>query len=293
MEHKTILITGGLGYIGSHLAYALLQKGYKVIIVDNKINNYVDEVKGAQTYIFDCRNAKLLKDIFDYYKIDYVIHLASLKSIKESEENPALYYDYNIACLTSLLRASNCKNITFASSASVYGDPTEKCKITDKLNPKNVYAKTKVICEEILKDIYTHNKEYNINILRYFNPIGYQFKGVQKGNNLLDIICQVATKQRKYLVLYNNGNDIRDYIYIGDLINATILNLSNKGLHIKNIGTSIGASVNDILNLFTVPIPTIDGGERSCDVPFLVSCDSCATTKNLKDIITEVIDICV
>lgn len=283
----TILITGGLGYIGSHLAYTLLQMGYKVIIVDNKINNYVDEVIGAQTYIFDCRTTWLLKDIFNYYKIDYVIHLASLKSIKESEENPALYYDYNVACLTSLLRASNCKNITFSSSASVYEESKEKCKISSILNPKSVYGKTKLICENILKDIYDHDKEYNINILRYFNPIGYKFKGKQKGNNLLDIITQVLRNERKYLFVYNNGEDVRDYIYIEDLVNETINNLDNKGFTIKNIGTGIGTSTNEIVSLFP-NLPTIYGEKRHFDNPYLVSYEKTKISKSIEEIIVEI-----
>lgn len=288
MEHKTILITGGLGYIGTHLSKALIEKGYRVVIVDNKSNNYVDDIPEAEIYTFDMRDTNYLKSIFDYHKIDYVIHLAALKSVKESEEKPALYYSHNLGCLTSLMDASNCKNIIFASSASVYGNVRHtKCGVKDELDPVSIYGKTKAIGELLLEDLYLHDSSYKITILRYFNPIGYQYPGIQKGKNLVDLICQTIRGERDSFTKYNNGEDVRDYIYIGDLVNFTIENLESKGYSVFNVGSGVGYSTNDIISAFNRQFTVVDGGKREIDVPYLVAEAGVPTTKTLQEIIEE------
>ena len=289
METKTVLITGGLGYIGSHLAYSLIKQDYKVVIIDNKYNNYVDNIPGADIFIADICDTTYLKSIFDYYKIDCVIHLASLKNIRESESQYIKYYNQNITMLTSLLSASNCKNIIFMSSASVYNEGT--CSILDKPAPKSVYGKTKLVCEQILEDVYNHDTEYNITTLRLFNPIGYSFKGIQQGSNLLDIVVQVLKGDRPYLTAYGNGTMVRDYIYIEDVVNYIITCISNKGYTLTNVGTGVGYTVNDIISLLPSTLPTkytdkINTYESST----LVSDKGVPTTKNLKDIIKEILE---
>jgi UDP-glucose 4-epimerase len=243
---KTIMITGGLGYIGSHLTFRLLSSQYDIIVLDNKSNNYLDEIPGTITYIGDLSDTNLLQQIFNQHKIDCVIHLAAKKSVEESKTNSLEYYKENVSNTINLLQHSNCKNIVFASSASVYGD-NDCCKTTSSVNPLSPYARTKVMCEQILSDLWTD--EYNITILRIFNPIGYSFKGKQKGNNLLDKICDSIQSGNK-LAVYNQGEDVRDYVYIEDLTLAIQESIDNKGFNIANVGSGIGTSTKEIINLF-------------------------------------------
>jgi UDP-glucose 4-epimerase len=243
---KTILVTGGLGYIGSHLIFNLLSYQYDIIILDNKSNNYVDDIQGTTTYIGDLNDTKLLQKIFKKHSIDCVIHLAAKKSVEESKTHSLDYYIENVSNTLNLLKYSNCKNIIFASSASMYGD-NECCQVTSELYPNSPYAHTKVMCEQILKDIY--DSTYNITILRIFNPIGYVFNGKSSGN-LLDRICDSIKNDQK-LTVFNQGNDIRDYVYIEDLVRVILKSIDNQGFNILNVGTGQGVSTNEILSYFT------------------------------------------
>jgi UDP-glucose 4-epimerase len=242
---KTILITGGLGYIGSHLIFNLLSYQHDIIVLDNKSNNYVDEIQGTTTYIGDLNDVQLLQKIFKKHSIDCIIHLAAKKSVEESKTHSLDYYIENVSNTLNLLKYSNCKNIIFASSASVYGD-NDCCHITSTLHPNNPYAQTKVMCEQILKDIY--DSTYNITILRIFNPIGYVFNG-KLGENLLDKICR-AIQDKSPLTIFNQGNDVRDFIYIEDVVRVIIKSIDNCGFNICNVGTGQGTSTNEILSYF-------------------------------------------
>lgn len=243
---KTILITGGLGYIGSHLIFRLLSYQYNIIVLDNKSNNYLDEIPGTITYIGDLNDTNLLQQIFKRHKIDCIIHLAAKKSVEESKTNSLEYYKENVSNTINLLQCSNCKNIVFASSASVYGN-NDCCKTTLELNPLSPYARTKVMCEQILTDLWTD--EYNITILRIFNPIGYVFKGKQKGSNLLDKICDSIQSGNK-LAVYNQGEDVRDYVYIEYLTRTIQESIDNEGFNVVNVGSGIGTSTKEIISFF-------------------------------------------
>lgn len=282
---KTILITGGLGYIGSHLALRLLSNNYNVVIIDNKSNNYVDDISGAKVYIGDVQNQRPLKDIFENHNIDCVIHLAALKNIRESEKNLNLYYDVNVLGTFSLILESHCKNIIFASSASVYGHSKFKCSVRSKLKPDNNYAKTKVISERDLNQL----DDYNITILRIFNPIGFKFKGNSKSANLIDKICD-SIKNKKELIVYNQGKDVRDYIYIDDLISEICKCINNKGFKIKNIGTGIGTETSQIIEMFP-EIKTFIKYDESNSPIKLVSKNKIKSTKTLPEVIKEIKEV--
>lgn len=279
---KTILITGGLGYIGSHLIFNLLSYQHDIIVLDNKSNNYVDEIQGTTTYIGDLNDTKLLQKIFKKHSIDCVIHLAAKKSVEESKLHPIDYYQENVSGTINLLKYLNCKNIIFASSASMYGD-NEHCQVTSELHPNSPYAQTKVMCEQILKDIY--DSAYNITILRIFNPIGYVFNGKSSGN-LLDRICD-SIKNKSQLTVFNQGNDIRDYVYIEDLVRVILNSIDNKGFNIMNIGTGQGVSTNEILSYF----PELEGlivYNSTNNSTKLVSDTGVKITKSLPEIIDSI-----
>ena len=273
-----ILLTGGLGYIGSHTAVELLAKNYNVTIIDN-LSNSKEEVltkienitgKKAKFYKGDVRNKRLLKKIFTENKIDIVIHFAGLKAVGESVEKPVEYYDNNLISTISLLEVMkevNCKNLVFSSSATVYGKP-EKLPIKEdaKLETSNPYGTTKLMIEMILKDLYKSDNSWNIIILRYFNPIGSHKSGLigedPNGipNNLMPYIVRVANKKYDHLSIFGNdydtkdGTGVRDYIHVVDLalghIKACEYINKKPGLEIFNLGTGKGYSVLDIVETF-------------------------------------------
>jgi len=282
---KTILITGGLGYIGSHLTLYLLSLGYDVIIIDNKTNNYVDDIPGARIYIGNILSTALLKKIFKYHTIDCVIHLAALKNINESQKKFTKYYDVNVIGTLSLISASNCKNIIFASSASVYGNKRVKCSIDSKVKPQNIYAKTKYISEQGLKTL----NGYNVTILRIFNPIGFQFKGYLNGANIMDNICKSMIYTQP-LIIHNQGKDIRDYVYIGDVVKEIESCINNTGFNIKNVGTGIGTTTNELVQMFPEVMDLVEYDKSRKPIK-VVSADTIETSKTLLEIICEVKEV--
>ncbi len=280
-----ILVTGGAGYIGSHTCVELLNKGYDVVVVDNLCNSSkksLDRVekitnKKLKFYEEDLLNKEGLIEIFKREKIDAVIHFAGLKAVGESVKEPLKYYYNNITgtlILCEVMKQFNVKNIVFSSSATVYGEPefipiTEECKKGRITNP---YGQTKAMIEQILIDINISDPNFNVVLLRYFNPVGAHESGLigedPKGipNNLMPYISQVAIGKLKCLGIFGNdydtkdGTGVRDYIHVVDLAVGHIKALeklkTDKGVLIYNLGTGVGYSVLDIVKAF----------EKSCNV---------------------------
>ena len=283
-EYKTVLVTGGLGYIGSHITIELIKSNCKVIIVDNLFNSTTNVLRNIKEILktdgltdekikeylsfYNCDIAKqesFLDNIFYNNQIDHVIHMASYKSVSESIENPVMYYSNNINCLLNLLtimKKNNVKNIIFSSSATVYGDSippfNENSEIGKGLT--NPYGKSKYFCEEILRDI----KDMNIYLLRYFNPIGCHKSGLIGDNpngipnNLMPYLLRVANNEYNSLKVFGNdystrdGSAERDYIHVVDLANAHVLAILNikEGIHTFNVGTGKSTSVLELIDIF-------------------------------------------
>ena len=273
-----ILITGGLGYIGSHTAVELLNNGYEIAVVDNLCNaklsvkKNIEKITGKQFnfYKADIRDYKKLCGIFDSEKIDSVVHFAGLKAVGESVKNPLLYFDNNIGGTISLLRTMKeygVKNIVFSSSATVYGAP-DKVPVNEKspLFAVNPYGRTKLVIEQMLTDLYASDNTMNIALLRYFNPIGAHKSGLigedPNGipNNLVPFVAKVAAGKLKEISVFGNdyptkdGTGVRDYIHIVDLARGHLLALKklNKdgGLFAVNLGTGKGYSVLEVIHAF-------------------------------------------
>ena len=274
-----ILVTGGMGYIGSHTVVELLNNNYEVVIIDNLSNSkedVLDKIKSitgkeVKFYKGSVQDRELLTKIFKENKIDGVIHFAGLKAVGESVEKPILYYDNNLTStlvLLDVMKENNVKNIVFSSSATVYGDPeelplTEESKVGGTTNP---YGTTKLMIERILKDLYVSDNEWSITILRYFNPIGAHESGLlgesPNGipNNLMPYIIQVAAGIRECLSVFGDdydtpdGTGVRDYIHVVDLAKGHICAIDKKinkpGIYIYNLGTGNGYSVLDIITNF-------------------------------------------
>lgn len=274
-----ILVTGGTGYIGSHTVVELQNSGYEVVIVDNlsnsspKVIERVEKItnKPVKFIEADILDREALTKIFAEEKIDAVIHFAGLKAVGESVAKPLEYYWNNITgtlTLLDVMRSAGCKNIIFSSSATVYGDPaiipiTEECPKGQCTNP---YGWTKSMLEQILMDTYRADNEWNIILLRYFNPIGAHKSGTigenPNGipNNLMPYVTQVAVGKLKELGVFGNdydtpdGTGVRDYIHVVDLALGHVKALdklnSDCGLEIYNLGTGKGYSVLDIVKNF-------------------------------------------
>ncbi len=273
-----ILVTGGCGYIGSHTAVSLLEAGYDVIIVDNLCNSKMDVIdsikkitgKDVKFYKGNVCDYALINKIFSHHKIAAVLHFAGLKAVGESVSKPLLYYRNNIDSTLNLLEVMtkyNCKNIVFSSSATVYGSPqTLPIKEDAPLTTTNPYGSTKLYIEGILKDVYTADNDWNITILRYFNPLGAHKSGLigenPNGipNNLMPYIIKVATGELPILNIFGNdydtpdGTGVRDYIHITDLANGHIKALEEvlkgSGLKYYNLGTGKGYSVLELVKTF-------------------------------------------
>ena len=276
-----ILVTGGAGFIGSHTCVELLNAGYEIVVVDNYYNanpkslERVKELTGKdfKSYECDIRDSEGMDKIFKENKIDAVIHFAGLKAVGESCQKPIEYYDNNIGGtlkLCDVMRNKGCKNIVFSSSATVYGMKNvsplkETMKTGGTTNP---YGTTKYMIEIILEDIYKSDNEWNVTLLRYFNPIGAHESGRigenPSGipNNLMPYITQVAIGKRPFLSVYGNDYDtpdgtcIRDYIHVVDLADGHVKAVNNildgkKGVQIFNLGTGKGYSVLDIVKAFS------------------------------------------
>lgn len=273
-----ILVTGGAGFIASHTNVELLNAGYEVVIVDNLINSSkksidrVEELTGKKITFYeeDLLNEKALDDIFDKEKIDSVIHFAALKAVGESCEIPLRYFDNNLTGTLNLLKVMekhNVKSLVFSSSATVYGKPkTVPIKEDFPLSVSNPYGRTKLITEDMLRDIYKSDNGWNIAILRYFNPIGAHESGRigenPNGipNNLLPYIAKVAAGQLECVNVFGDdydtpdGTGVRDYIHISDLADGHIKALQklseHPGLVTYNLGTGVGYSVLEIIKSF-------------------------------------------
>lgn len=274
-----ILVTGGAGFIGSHTCVELLNAGYDVVVVDNLSNSCEESLervkkitgKDLKFYEADILDKEALNTIFDNESIEAVIHFAGLKAVGESVAKPLEYYHNNITgtlILCDVMRNHGVKNIVFSSSATVYGDPafipiTEECPKGTCTNP---YGWTKSMLEQILTDLHTADPEWNVILLRYFNPIGAHKSGLigedPKGipNNLVPYVTQVAIGKLECLGVFGNdydthdGTGVRDYIHVVDLAIGhvkAIEKLKDKdGVNVYNLGTGKGYSVLDIVHAF-------------------------------------------
>ena len=275
-----VLVTGGLGFIGSHTCVELLNSGNEIVIVDNLYNSQKDVKdkisaitgKSFPVYYDDVCDKDAMNKIFDENNIDAVIHFAGYKAVGESVKKPIMYYENNLVStlvLCDAMRNHGCKNLVFSSSATVYGDPEripidEECRLGPTTNP---YGTTKLMIEQILRDIYVSDNEWNIALLRYFNPIGAHESGLigeePNGipNNLLPYVTKVANKELEVLHVFGNdydtpdGTGVRDYIHVVDLAKGHLaaLNKLEKehiGVDAYNLGTGNGYSVLDIVKAF-------------------------------------------
>lgn len=275
-----ILVTGGAGYIGSHTCVELLEAGYEVVVVDNLYNSNKKAIERIQQithkevkfYEEDILDKEALRKIFQENSIDAVIHFAGLKAVGESVQKPIEYYTVNISGtlnLITVMKEFNCKNIIFSSSATVYGDPqeipiTEKCPKGICTNP---YGWTKWMLEQILTDVHTSDPEWNVILLRYFNPIGAHESGLigedPKGipNNLLPYVAQVAIGKLECVGVFGDdydtpdGTGVRDYIHVVDLAKGHVQALNKikekAGCKVYNLGTGKGYSVLDVIHAFS------------------------------------------
>lgn len=277
-----ILVTGGAGFIGSHTCVELISAGYEVVIVDNLYNsckeavNRIEKITGTSVkfYEVDLLDREALDKVFKAEKIDAVIHFAGYKAVGESVRKPIEYYHNNITgtlILCDVMRNNGCKNIVFSSSATVYGDPafvpiTEECPTGGVTNP---YGQTKYMIEQMLTDIHVSDDEWNVILLRYFNPIGGHESGLlgenPKGipNNLLPYVTQVAVGKLEKVGVFGNdydtkdGTGVRDYIHVVDLAIGHVCALkkidemtanNQRGVEIYNLGTGNGYSVLEVID---------------------------------------------
>lgn len=279
---KTVLVTGGTGFIGSHTVVELLQNEYKVIIIDNLINSNIkvldrieeivgEKFKNLDFYKIDLINFNEIIENLKNLKVSFCIHFAGLKAVGESVKNPILYYNTNILSTLNLIKfleMSNCKKLIFSSSATVYGDsksPLEEGSKTGN-NLTNPYGKTKYMIEQILTDYVKSRNDFSVVNLRYFNPIGSHSSGLigedpsDIPNNLMPYVLQVAVEKRDFLTIFgdsydtHDGTGVRDYVHVCDLAKGHLLAMEKienleSVLLTYNLGTGIGYSVKDIVNM--------------------------------------------
>ena len=279
LANQTILVTGGTGYIGSHTVVQLLEAGNKVVILDSLCNskrevvNRIEKITGKRPdlVIGDIRDRIVLRSLFANHKIDGVIHFAGLKAVGESGVVPLKYYDNNVSGSITLfeeMARANVKTLVFSSSATVYGDPGVVQYTEDlPLKPVNVYGRTKLMVEDILRDLKNTDAAWRVALLRYFNPVGAHESGLigedPSGipNNLMPFIAQVAVGKREKLQIFGNdyptpdGTGKRDYIHVDDLAAGhlaalNVLNQSAETLTV-NLGTGHSYSVLEMVNAFS------------------------------------------
>ena len=275
---NTILITGGAGYIGSHTVVELLGAGFEIVVVDNLSNSKhealrrVERISGKSVTFcqLDIRDRQGLQRVFRDHQIAAVIHFAGLKAVGESVEKPLEYYDNNVTgslVLFEVMAAAGVKTMVFSSSATVYGDPRSVPIREDfPLSATNPYGRSKLMIEEILRDIYRSDSSWRVALLRYFNPVGAHASGLigedPNGipNNLMPIVARVAVGRLASLAVYGNdyptsdGTGVRDYIHVVDLALGHIKALDalqqRGGLMTVNLGTGNGYSVLEVVRAF-------------------------------------------
>lgn len=294
-----VLVTGGAGYIGSHTCVQLLEAGYDIVVIDNLSNSKMEAVRRVKEltgkdFAFikgDIRDSALLDEIFRKYDIESVVHFAGLKAVGESVSVPLRYYHNNVTgsiMLFESMQRNGVKNIVFSSSATVYG-MAEKMPLREDspLGAVNPYGRTKLMIEDILRDIYVSDNSWNIILLRYFNPVGAH-PGGRIGedpngipNNLMPYISQVAVGKLKELSVFGNdyptpdGTCIRDYIHVMDLADGHVKALEklreDPGVVVYNLGTGKGSSVMEMIAAFAeatgIKIPYRITGRRPGDAP--------------------------
>ena len=295
----TVLVTGGMGYIGSHTCVELLEQGMDVVVVDNLVNSSaeagrrVEQITGKplKFYQMDVRDRAGLDRIFTEQKIDCVIHFAGLKAVGESVHMPLEYYDNNLGSTVTLceaMRDHGVKQIIFSSSATVYsGDNDMPLYETSRTGScTNPYGWTKYVCEQILRDCVVADPSWSVVLLRYFNPIGAHKSGLigedPNGipNNLMPYITQVAIGRRERLTVFGDdydtpdGTGVRDYIHVVDLAEGHLCAIryaqAHTGCEVFNLGTGRGVSVLEMVHTFSevnnVPVPYVIGPRRAGDL---------------------------
>ncbi|WP_377702761.1 UDP-glucose 4-epimerase GalE [Pseudoduganella sp. UC29_71] len=293
-----ILVTGGLGYIGSHTCVELLAEGHDIVVLDNLSNaqaavqQRVENIAGRPFPLVqaDVRDRAALRAVFREHAIDAVIHFAGLKAVGESVSQPLAYYDNNVAgslVLLETMAEAKVRTLVFSSSATVYGDPAS-VPITEDfpLSATNPYGRSKLMIEEMLRDLYRSDPQWRVAILRYFNPVGAHESGLigetPNGvpNNLLPYVAQVAAGERAMLSVHGDdyptpdGTGVRDYIHVTDLALGHVRTLTRlqqgPGLLTYNLGTGRGYSVLDMVQAFAAasgrPVPYQVGPRRPGDV---------------------------
>jgi UDP-glucose 4-epimerase len=278
-EKQKVLVTGGAGYIGSHTCVELLGAGYDLVVVDNFSNSKlaalarVQQIAGKSLAFHqaDVRNRDALREVFKQHSIQAVIHFAGLKAVGESTQQPLRYYDNNVSgsvALCEVMTEHGVRNLVFSSSATVYGEPQampikESFPVGGTTNP---YGTSKLMVEQILRDLQVADSAWRIGILRYFNPVGAHESGLigedPNGipNNLMPFIAQVAVGRREFLSVFGDdyptqdGTGVRDYIHVVDLAKGHLAALdylaNNEGLLTVNLGTGQGYSVLDMVKAF-------------------------------------------
>jgi len=294
-----ILITGGAGYIGSHACILLLESGHHIIVIDNLCNSKAESLDRVQMiagkkikfYQGDLRDQAFVDDVFNKNRIDAVIHFAGLKSVAESVTHALMYYQNNLVgtmVLCDVMQQHGVKKIVFSSSATVYGTPSSNPVAEDApTRPASPYGRTKMMIENILKDIYSADKSWDIALLRYFNPVGAHGSGrigedpAEIPNNLMPYICKVAVGDLEEVNVYGDdyptpdGTGVRDYIHVMDLVDGHLKALekvvSRCGVATYNLGTGRGYSVLEMISAFEAAcgkkIPRRIVDRRPGDVP--------------------------
>lgn len=276
MKSQSILVTGGAGYIGSHTVVKLVQAGYHAIVFDNLSNsrdlvlNKIESICSRRPEFIrgDVRDRNFLRAVFDNYKIDAVVHFAGLKAVGESVAQPLMYFDNNVSgsvVLFEEMALAGVKRVVFSSSATVYGDPeTVPIHENSRLSVTNPYGRSKVFIEDILRDLVASDPEWQVGLLRYFNPVGAHSSGLigeDPGgipNNLMPFVSQVAVGKRAKLQVFGNdyptpdGTGVRDYIHVEDLAlgHLSALAALKNGVFTVNLGTGRGYSVLEMIKAF-------------------------------------------